>query len=64
MAHKKASRVFLTEKGARDHQSELDSVVNPVFEEVYGLGVSQCTVKLEDGSIVSAWRSEYEVYSG
>lgn len=62
MAHKKKSKTFLTEKEAQDHQSRM--TWSDSYSESYGLGVSQCTVKLEDDSIVSAWKSEYEVFSG
>ncbi len=63
MSHEKQSRTFLTEREAQDHQRGIKNWSSP-YSESYGLGVSQCTVQLEDNSIVSAWKSEYEVYSG
>lgn len=63
MAHSYGSRVFLTKQEAEDHQSALKGHWNP-YSETYGLGVRKTTTALVCGSIVTAWESKFETYSG
>lgn len=63
MAHSYGSEVFLTEQEAVDHQSALRGSQGP-YSETYGLGVQKTTTTLVCGSIVTAWESKFETYSG